>query len=93
MRRVNFTLLGPYGYLAGAMLLDFGGQRGSATAAGAIDGFGCLAAWLTGDTVAWIALAFGWQSAFLGFAGVSLLSALVALVLAAHQRDHKLQDA
>jgi len=83
---VGFLLLGPYSYLAGAMSLDFGGKRGSATAAGIIDGVGYLAGWLSGDTVARITVAFGWKNAFLSMAGVALLTALVALALAAHQR-------
>jgi OPA family glycerol-3-phosphate transporter-like MFS transporter len=83
---VGFLLLGPYSYLAGAMSLDFGGKRGSATAAGIIDGVGYLAGWLSGDTVARITVAFGWKNAFLSMAGVALLTALVALVLASHQR-------
>jgi sugar phosphate permease len=82
----GFMLLGPYSYLAGAMSLDFGGRRGSATAAGIIDGFGYLAGWLSGDTVARIEVAFGWSRAFLCLAGVSLFTALVALVLTVHQR-------
>ena len=90
---VGFTLLGPYSYLAGAMSLDFGGQRGSATAAGIIDGFGYMAGWLSGDTVARISVAFGWRDAFLSLAGVSFLTALMALVLTAHQRNHKQQGA
>ncbi len=90
---VGFTLLGPYSYLAGAMSLDFGGQRGSATAAGIIDGFGYMAGWLSGDTIARISVAFGWRDAFLALAGVSFLTALVAVVLTAHQRNHKLQEA
>ena len=90
---VGFTLLGPYSYLAGAMSLDFGGQRGSATAAGIIDGFGYMAGWLSGDTIARISVAFGWRDAFLALAGVSFLTALVALVLTAHQRNHKMQEA
>ncbi len=90
---VGFTLLGPYSYLAGAMSLDFGGQRGSATAAGIIDGFGYLAGWISGDTVARIAVAFGWRTAFFVLAGVSLLTALVALVLAAHQRNQRTKRA
>jgi sugar phosphate permease len=89
----GFMLLGPYSYLAGAMSLDFGGQRGSATAAGIIDGFGYLAGWLSGDTVARISVAFGWRSAFLCLAGVSLLTALVAMVLLVHQRNRLLQEA
>ena len=83
---VGFLLLGPYSYLAGAMSLDFGGKRGSATAAGIIDGVGYLAGWLSGDTMARVTVAFGWKNAFLSLAGVALLTALVALVLAAHQR-------
>ncbi len=83
---VGFTLLGPYSYLAGAMSLDFGGEKGSATAAGIIDGFGYMAGWISGDTVARVAVAFGWRTAFVALAGVSLVTALVAVVLAGHQR-------
>jgi OPA family glycerol-3-phosphate transporter-like MFS transporter len=90
---VGFMLLGPYSYLAGAMSLDFGGRRGSATAAGIIDGFGYLAGWLSGDTVARIEVAFGWSRAFLCLAGVSLFTALVAIVLTVHQRNRLRQEA
>jgi OPA family glycerol-3-phosphate transporter-like MFS transporter len=83
---VGFLLLGPYSYLAGAMSLDFGGKRGSATAAGIIDGVGYLAGWLSGDTVARVTVAFGWKNAFLALAGAAFLTALVALVLVAYQR-------
>ena len=83
---VGFLLLGPYSYLAGAMSLDFGGKRGSATAAGIIDGVGYLAGWLSGDTVARITVAFGWKNAFLSLSVVALLTAMVAVVLTAHQR-------
>ena len=87
---VGFMLLGPYSYLAGAMSLDFGGERGSATAAGIIDGFGYLAGWLSGVTVARVAVAFGWRSAFLSLAVVSMRTALVGLVLTVHQRKHNM---
>src|ERR1700691_6363875 len=76
---VGFSLLGPYSYLAGAMSLDFGGERGSATAAGIIDGFGYLAGWISGDTVARISVTFGWRIAFETLAAVSLLTAVVSL--------------
>ena len=87
---VGFLLLGPYSYLAGAMSLDFGGQRGSATAAGIIDGVGYLAGWLSGDTVARITVAFGWKNAFLALAGAAFLTALVAMVLVVHQHSAKI---
>jgi OPA family glycerol-3-phosphate transporter-like MFS transporter len=88
---IGFLLLGPYSYLAGAMSLDFGGKRGSATAAGIIDGVGYLAAgWLSGDTLARITVNYGWNRAFLVLAGVALLSALVALVLVFHERKREL---
>jgi OPA family glycerol-3-phosphate transporter-like MFS transporter len=90
---VGFTLLGPYSYLAGAMSLDFGGQRGSATAAGIIDGFGYIAGWLSGVTVARISVAYGWSSAFFALAAVSLATTLVALILTAHHRRHLLRNA
>ncbi|MGB7547030.1 MAG: MFS transporter [Terracidiphilus sp.] len=88
---VGFLLLGPYSYLAGAMSLDFGGKRGSATAAGIIDGVGYLAGWLSGDTVARVTVAFGWKNAFLALAVAAFFTALVAMVLAAHQRFHRLE--
>ncbi|HEY2471415.1 MAG TPA: MFS transporter [Terracidiphilus sp.] len=90
---VGFLLLGPYSYLAGAMSLDFGGKRGSATASGIIDGVGYLAGWLSGDSVARVTVAFGWNTAFLLLAVASLLTALVALMLAIHQRRRKAQMA
>jgi len=82
---VGFLLLGPYSYLAGAISLDFGGKRGSATACGIIDGVGYLAGFLSGDTVARITVAFGWNGAFLILAVAAFVTALVALILAIHQ--------
>ncbi len=92
---VGFLLLGPYSYLAGAMSLDFGGKRGSATAAGIIDGVGYLAGWLSGDTIARITVRYGWKNAFLALAVAAFLTALVALVLVWHQRTRiaPLEDA
>lgn len=90
---VGFLLLGPYSYLAGAMSLDFGGKRGSATAAGIIDGVGYLAGWLSGDTIARVTVAYGWKNAFLALAVAAFFTALVALVLAVHQGVQKVQIA
>jgi len=83
---VGFLLMGPYSYLAGAMSMDFGGEKGSATAAGIIDGVGYLAGVLSGDTMARITVTYGWQRAFVALAVTCLLTALVALVLAVCQR-------
>jgi OPA family glycerol-3-phosphate transporter-like MFS transporter len=85
----GFLLLGPYSYLAGAMSLDIGGKDGSATAAGIVDGVGYLGGWLSGDTVARITVAYGWKTTFLSLAAVSLVTAMVAAVLLAHQRNLK----
>jgi sugar phosphate permease len=83
---IGFLLLGPYSYLAGAMSLDFGGKRGSATAAGIIDGLGYLAGYLSGDTVARITVSFGWSGAFRALAAIAILTSVVATILALHQR-------
>ena len=83
---VGFLLMGPYSYLAGAMSMDFGGETGSATAAGIIDGVGYLAGVLSGDTMARITVQYGWRNAFVALAVTCLLTAIVALVLAVSQR-------
>ncbi len=85
---VGFLLLGPYSYLAGAMSLDFGGKRGSATAAGIIDGVGYMGAWLSGYNFARLTVSYGWRNAFLALAVVALITAGVALALALRQRFH-----
>ena len=74
---VAFCLLGPYSYLAGAMSMDFGGKEGSATASGLIDGFGYLAGVLSGNGMARLTVAYGWQIMFLVLAGVAGLTSIV----------------
>ena len=83
---VGFLLMGPYSYLAGAMSMDFGGEKGSATAAGIIDGVGYLAGVLSGDSMARITVNYGWSKAFIALAVICLLTAAVSLVLAISQR-------
>ena len=83
---VGFLLMGPYSYLAGAMSMDFGGEKGSATAAGIIDGVGYLAGVMSGDTMARVTVRYGWRNAFVALAVTCLLTAVVALVLAISQR-------
>lgn len=70
-----FCLLGPYSYLGGAFALDFGGKQGGALSSGLIDGTGYLGSVLAGDTVARIAVDFGWKGVFLCLAVVSLIAA------------------
>jgi sugar phosphate permease len=80
-----FFLLGPYSYLAGAMSLDFGGREGSATASGLIDGFGYLAGVLSGNAMAHLVVAFGWQTMWAVLAGVALVTSLVAALALVQQ--------
>ncbi len=82
---VGFLIVGPYSYLAGAMSLDFGGERGSGTASGLIDGIGYLAGVLSGGAMARVTVLFGWQGMFLLLAGVALLSSLFAAGLVWNQ--------
>lgn len=83
---VAFCLLGPYSCLSGALALDLGGARGSALTSGIVDGVGYLGAVLAGDTVARIAVGFGWQGVFLALAGTCALAAGAAVALHAPVR-------
>lgn len=63
---IGVATLGPYAFLAGAIALDFGGKKGSATAAGWIDGVGYIGGSLiAGKTIGKIAETQGWKPAFL----------------------------
>jgi OPA family glycerol-3-phosphate transporter-like MFS transporter len=88
---VAFCLLGPYSYLAGAMSLDFGGREGSATAAGLIDGFGYLAGVLSGNSMAHLAVSYGWQVMFAVLAGVAALTSVVAALALWQQHRRALE--
>jgi len=75
---VAFGLLGPYSYLGGAFALDFGGKQASAASSGIIDGIGYLGGVLAGDSVARVAVNFGWRGVFVALAVVSAVAALSA---------------
>lgn len=75
---VAFALLGPYSYLGGAFALDFGGKQASAASSGIIDGIGYLGGVLAGDSMARLAVAYGWRGVFVTLAAVSLAAALSA---------------
>lgn len=75
---IAFVMLGPYSFLAGAVSLDLGGKRGSATACGWIDGVGYVGGILAGEGVAAAAHTQGWSGAFMDLAGMTVLSCVAA---------------
>jgi sugar phosphate permease len=75
---VAFGLLGPYSYLGGAFALDFGGKQASAASSGIIDGIGYLGGVFAGDSVARLAVTFGWRGVFVTLAVVSAAAAVSA---------------
>jgi sugar phosphate permease len=75
---VALALLGPYSYLGGAFALDFGGKQASAASSGIIDGIGYLGGVLAGDSMARLAVAYGWRGVFATLAAVSAAAALSA---------------
>ena len=75
---IAFGLLGPYSYLGGAFALDFGGKQASAASSGIIDGIGYLGGVLAGDSVARLAVNYGWRGVFVALAGVSAVAAVSA---------------
>jgi OPA family glycerol-3-phosphate transporter-like MFS transporter len=83
---VAFLMIGPYSYLAGAIALDFGGKRGSATVSGIIDGSGYLGGVLAGDSMARISVAYGWRGAFAVLAAVCWVLSLAATFYWLNQR-------
>jgi MFS transporter, OPA family, glycerol-3-phosphate transporter len=77
---VAFLLIGPYSLLAGAMAIDLGGRRGSATAAGLIDSAGYLGGVLSGWAIGALAERAGWPAAFRALAMVAAGAAAAAVV-------------
>jgi OPA family glycerol-3-phosphate transporter-like MFS transporter len=75
---IAFGLLGPYSYLGGAFALDFGGKQASAASSGIIDGIGYIGGVLAGDTVARLAVNYGWRGVFVALAVVSAAAAISA---------------
>lgn len=59
-----FCLLGPYTLLAGAIAMDMGGRKGSATAAGLIDTAGYVGGVFSGVAVGRLAESGGWSAVF-----------------------------
>lgn len=73
-------MLGPYAFLSGAIALDIGSKKGSATAVGLIDAAGYFAGALAGQPIAKLAQDRGWSAAFstlaVTVAGVTVAAAL-----------------
>ncbi len=88
---VGLLLLGPYSFLAGAMSMDLGGRKGSATAVGLVDGVGylggTLSVWLTGR----LAQYNGWNSAFVVLAVITGFTAVAAGLFYWTQERRKMQ--
>jgi OPA family glycerol-3-phosphate transporter-like MFS transporter len=72
---------GPYSYLAGAMALDLGARKGSASAAGVIDGVGYVGGALSGLGIAGLELRFGWAATFFALAALTAVTAGFAAAL------------
>jgi OPA family glycerol-3-phosphate transporter-like MFS transporter len=85
---VGFLMIGPYSYLAGAISLDLGGKRGSATASGIIDGVGYLGGILAGDSIARISIAYGWHGAFTILAIAVWFASIAAFFYRRHLRNN-----
>jgi OPA family glycerol-3-phosphate transporter-like MFS transporter len=75
---IGFLMIGPYSYLAGALALDFGGKKGSATASGIIDGVGYLGGIAAGEPVARLSVEYGWDGAFLRLAYIAGATSIAA---------------
>ncbi len=75
---IGLFLLGPYSLLAGAMALDVGGARGSATAAGIIDGAGYLSGTAAPFLLGYVADRAGWAAAFDVVGCAALLATAIA---------------
>jgi len=84
---VAFLIIVPYAYLAGAIALDFGGKQGSATASGIIDGVGYLGGVLAGNSIANVAVTWGWKGAFAVLAIVTWAASIAAALYFLHQRQ------
>jgi MFS transporter, OPA family, glycerol-3-phosphate transporter len=91
---VAFLLIGPYSLLAGAIAMELGGRRGSATAAGLIDSAGYLGAVLSGWGIGSVAERSGWTTAFQLLAVVAAGAVLATLAYwALQQRAARLATA
>lgn len=80
-------MLGPYAFLSGAIALDLGSRKGSATAVGLIDAAGYFAGALAGAPIAKIAKGWGWSGAFATLAATVAVVTLAAAVYWRKERE------
>jgi sugar phosphate permease len=78
---VGLLVYGPYSLLAGALAVESGGKAAAATAAGIIDGVGYVAGALAGVVLGKILDVGGYTLGFHLLAGVTVISAAIALSL------------
>jgi sugar phosphate permease len=78
---VGLLVYGPYSLLAGALAVESGGKAAAATAAGIIDGVGYVAGALAGVVLGKILDVGGYTLGFHLLAGVTVISAVIALSL------------
>lgn len=77
---IALLLLGPYCFLGGAISMELGGSKGSATAAGLVDAAGYIGGTLSGVAVGAVAQKWGWGGAFTTLGGFSLMVCLASSV-------------
>lgn len=78
---IGLLVYGPYSLLAGALAVESGGAEQAATAAGIIDGVGYLAGALAGAALGRVLDVGGYALGFEILAGITGVSALIALAL------------
>ena len=90
---IGAMILGPYSFLAGAIALDYGGKKGSATVAGWVDGVGYLGGILAGQPLAKIVEKSGWPYALQTLTGVAAGAFLISLifVFSSHRQSQRLK--
>lgn len=74
---IGFFTFGPDTLMTGAAAMDFGTERGAATAAGVINGMGSCGQLLSSLIVAYFSHRWGWNSIFYLFVGCALIGALL----------------
>lgn len=74
---VGFLLFGPDSLLSGTTAQDLGGSHATGRVAGIINGMGSVGAVFSPALLPRITQRFGWDALFIGFCGLTLLSALL----------------